>query len=55
MVEIAQNKAVEKLEEASAFLEEVKKKSGKCYGTFWWMEREIEEAQKYLPTLLQRK
>jgi len=40
---------------ARDFLEDAKKHSGKTLGSIWWMERELEEAQKYLPQSKQRK
>jgi len=46
-------KAVEETErafqEAQDFLQEVKAAGGVAYGAMWWMERELKEAQKYLP------
>jgi len=36
-------------EEAEAFLEELKHQPANPYGTIWWLERELTEAQKYLP------
>jgi hypothetical protein len=38
-----------KLAEAEAYLNEVKKKSDKTYGTFWWLDRELAERKKYMP------
>jgi len=38
-----------KLAEAEAFLAEVKKKSSKTHGTFWWLDRELAERKKYMP------
>jgi len=35
--------------EAEAFLEELKSQPANPYGAIWWMERELAEAQKYLP------
>ena len=35
--------------EAEDFLNQAKKKSGTAQGVIWWMERELKEAQKYLP------
>jgi len=31
------------------FLEELKSQPANPYGAIWWMERELHEAQKYLP------
>eukprot|EP01102_Stenamoeba_stenopodia_P015884 TRINITY_DN5484_c0_g6_i1.p1 TRINITY_DN5484_c0_g6~~TRINITY_DN5484_c0_g6_i1.p1 ORF type:complete len:343 (+),score=110.21 TRINITY_DN5484_c0_g6_i1:71-1030(+) len=36
--------------EAEAYLEEVKAKPGSPHGAIWWMERELQEQKKYLPT-----
>jgi hypothetical protein len=36
------------LEEAEAYLNEVKARMP--HGRAWWMEKEIEEKRKYLPT-----
>lgn len=38
-----------KLAEAEAYLNEVKSKSDKTYGTFWWLDRELAERKKYMP------
>ena len=38
-----------RLQEAQQLLEEAKTKSGTPHGAIWWMERELKEAQKYLP------
>lgn len=35
--------------EAEAFLEDLKSQPANPYGAIWWMERELAEAQKYLP------
>jgi len=35
--------------EAEAFLDELKRQPANPYGAIWWMERELREAQKYLP------
>jgi hypothetical protein len=48
-VEKAMKEAEERLQEAEKLLEEVKAKSGTPFGSIWWMERELKEAQKYLP------
>lgn len=39
-----------RLAEAEAYLAEVKAKPGSPHGTFWWMERELQERKAYLPT-----
>jgi len=36
--------------EAEAYLQEVKAKPGSPHGAIWWMERELQEQKKYLPT-----
>jgi len=38
-----------KVEEAEAYLNEVKSRTGSAKGTMWWMDRELQEAKKYLP------
>ena len=43
-------KAEASLAEAEAFLEEVKKTAGGGKGALWWIERELHEQRKYLPT-----
>jgi len=48
-VEEAVRETEARLKEALDYLEEVKKKGGIAYGAVWWMERELKEAQKYLP------
>jgi len=47
-VEEAVKETEMRVKEAQDYLEEVKK-SGVAQGSIWWMEREIKEAQKYLP------
>eukprot|EP01125_Pyxidicula_operculata_P014855 TRINITY_DN4_c1_g1_i1.p1 TRINITY_DN4_c1_g1~~TRINITY_DN4_c1_g1_i1.p1 ORF type:complete len:413 (+),score=161.29 TRINITY_DN4_c1_g1_i1:48-1286(+) len=37
------------LQEAQEALEEAKSKGGPTHGTFWWMERELQERKKYMP------
>jgi len=39
-----------KLEEAEAYLEEVKKKPGTPHGAIWWLEKELHEKRKFLPS-----
>jgi hypothetical protein len=39
----------QKVIEAEAFLEEAKSKGGVAHGAIWWLQRELKEAQKYLP------
>jgi predicted nucleic acid-binding Zn-ribbon protein len=48
-VEAAMKEAEARLQEAQDLLEAAKKKSGTPFGSIWWMERELKEAQKYLP------
>jgi len=38
-----------KVKEAVDYLNEVKQKGGVAHGAIWWMERELTEAQKYMP------
>ncbi|PRP86601.1 hypothetical protein PROFUN_05239 [Planoprotostelium fungivorum] len=45
----AVQEAEDKLQEAQNFLEEVKKKGGVAHGSIWWMQRELDEAKKYMP------
>eukprot|EP01105_Mastigella_eilhardi_P009929 TRINITY_DN232_c0_g1_i1.p2 TRINITY_DN232_c0_g1~~TRINITY_DN232_c0_g1_i1.p2 ORF type:complete len:353 (-),score=153.21 TRINITY_DN232_c0_g1_i1:74-1111(-) len=49
LVEQAVGDAQTKVDECIEFLEEVKRKGGASLGDFWWMDREIKEAQKFLP------
>merc|ERR1712137_399263 len=42
--------AADRLSEAEAYLEEVKRKPGQSYGSLWWIDRELHEQKKYLPT-----
>ncbi len=53
-MEAAVAETEKKVEEALAALEEAKDK-GSPLGSIWWMEREIKEAQKYLPQSKQKK
>lgn len=39
-----------KMDEALAFLEEVKSRAGSSEGSVWWMEREMAEMEKYRPS-----
>jgi len=48
--EQAVEEARRKVEEAEAFVEEVKKKPGNAAGAIWWIDNELREARKYLPT-----
>uniref|UniRef100_A0A6A7FWF9 Protein tolA n=1 Tax=Hirondellea gigas TaxID=1518452 RepID=A0A6A7FWF9_9CRUS len=47
--EQALQEANEAVADAEAFLQDAKEKSTDTHGTFWWMERELEEARKYKP------
>jgi len=42
--------ARQRLAEAEAYLQEVKKKPGQPYGALWWVDRELAEAKRYLPS-----
>jgi len=42
--------AQKKLAEAEAYLVEVRKKPGQPYGALWWIDRELQEQKKYLPS-----
>ncbi len=48
--EAALDDARQKVEEAEAYLAEVKAKPGSPHGGIWWMEKELEEQKKYLPS-----
>jgi len=54
VVEAAVRDMGEKLQEAHEYLEEIKRKGGVAFGNIWWMERELKEAQKYLPKSKQK-
>jgi len=47
--EAAVEETQRKLEEAEAFLMEVKSKPGSAAGQIWWLERELHEARAYMP------
>jgi len=38
-----------RVEEAEAYLQEVKAKPGNPHGSIWFMEKELDEQKKYLP------
>jgi len=42
--------AEKKVYEAETYLNEVKSRSGSAKGGLWWIERELHEAKKYMPT-----
>jgi len=48
-VERAVRETEDRVREAMEYLEQVKRKGGVSFGAIWWMERELKEAQKYLP------
>src|SRR3990167_1556205 len=48
--EAALNEASVKFKEAEDYLEEVKSRPGSAHGAIWWIERELHEQKKYLPT-----
>jgi len=49
LAEEALEKTRQRVEEAEAYLNEVKKKPGSSHGSFWWMDRELAEKKKFLP------
>lgn len=49
VVEAAVAETEARVKEAEEFLQAVKLKGGVAHGAIWWMERELKEAQKYLP------
>jgi len=49
VAEDALESARQKLEEAENYLAEVKKKPGSSHGTFWWLDRQLQEKKAYLP------
>jgi hypothetical protein len=48
--EAAQEAAESSLAEAEAYLHELSSRGGSGQGAIWWMERELHEARKYMPT-----
>jgi len=48
--EAAADDAARKVDEAEAYLAEVKSRPGSAHGAVWFMERELHEAKKYMPT-----
>jgi len=48
-VELAVQESNKRVQEALDFLDEVKAKGGSSAGAIWFMQRELKEAQKYLP------
>ena len=39
-----------RVEEAEAYLKKVKAQCGSAQGGIWWIERDLHEAKKYMPT-----
>jgi len=48
--ENAVDEALRQVEAAEAYLQEVKSKPGSAAGALWWIDRELHEQKKYLPT-----
>jgi len=46
----AVEEAKARMAEAEAFLEELKNKPGCAHGAMWWMERQLHEKKKFMPT-----
>jgi len=42
--------AARQLQEAEAYLAEVKSRPGQAFGQLWWLDRQLHEQRKYLPT-----
>jgi len=42
--------AENRVSEAEAYLNEIKSRAGSAQGAIWWIERELHEQRKYLPT-----
>jgi hypothetical protein len=42
--------AQRQVEEAQAYLDEVKSQPGCAHGAIWWMSRALEERRRYLPS-----
>merc|ERR1711879_510577 len=49
IAEAAMEDARRKVEEAEAYLNEIKNQPGQPYGSIWWVDRELHEQKKYLP------
>jgi len=47
--EAALDAAQKKFEDADAYLKEVSSRSGSAQGSLWWINRELQEAKKYMP------
>jgi hypothetical protein len=50
LAEEALEQTRQRVAEAEAYLAEVKAKPGSPHGAIWWMERELNERKKYLPS-----
>merc|ERR1712063_22411 len=48
--EAAMDEASRRVDEAQAYLNEIKNQPGQPYGSIWWVDRELHEQKKYLPT-----
>merc|ERR1711907_337345 len=48
--EAAMDEASRRVDEAQAYLDEIKNQPGQPYGSIWWVDRELHEQKKYLPT-----
>jgi len=53
-VQTATKKAEDAMAKAQKVFEELKRKGGASPGSMWWMERELNEARKYLPQSKQK-
>jgi len=49
LADAALDEARKRLEEAEAYLKEVSARSGSAQGSLWWIQRELQEARKYMP------
>eukprot|EP01103_Thecamoeba_quadrilineata_P019857 TRINITY_DN8247_c0_g1_i1.p1 TRINITY_DN8247_c0_g1~~TRINITY_DN8247_c0_g1_i1.p1 ORF type:complete len:299 (+),score=112.72 TRINITY_DN8247_c0_g1_i1:34-930(+) len=47
--EAALQEAEKKFAEADAYLKDVSSRSGSAQGSLWWIDRELQEAKKYMP------
>merc|ERR1712137_572861 len=48
--EAAMDEASRRVDEAQAYLNEIKNQPGQPYCSIWWVDRELHEQKKYLPT-----
>jgi len=44
------DEALRQVDAAEKFLQEAKSKPGVAFGAIWWLERELHEKKKYLPS-----